>query len=336
MVNIFLDAGIELILVLQRMGDWLVAPMAIFTFLGNEAFYFLTLISIYWAVNPQIGVRLGLILMLSGGFNYLFKLALQSPRPYWYDPRVVAWSAEATFGVPSGHAQHAVILWFMLAGYVRKNWAWAGAVFLIFFIGISRLYLGVHFPHDVIFGWLAGFLLLVAVFALETRLRSWFISKQPVVQAALAFGASMTILLAALLVRMMLGDWTLPEIWVQAATAAAPEAKPLDPLSFAGVINGAGAFSGLAAGAIWLAQRGGFSAAGPWWKRMIRLPVGAVGAALLWIGLGYLLEGNTTTYTPVLQYLLYALVGFWIAGLAPVLFIKLGLAEPDSNVGKHP
>ncbi len=48
----------------------------------------------------------------------------------------------------------------MLAASIRKWWGWLIAILIILLIGISRLYLGVHFPLDVILGWLIGALLL--------------------------------------------------------------------------------------------------------------------------------------------------------------------------------
>ena len=50
----------------------------------------------------------------------------------------------------------AIVQWFTLAAYVGKVWGWLGAVALVFLTSLSRLYFAVHYPHDIIIGWLCG------------------------------------------------------------------------------------------------------------------------------------------------------------------------------------
>jgi membrane-associated phospholipid phosphatase len=325
MVEWIYEAGIAIILFLQGMGEWMVAPMGVFTSLGDHTFYLFVLALLYWSVNARVGLRLGLLMMISGGINYLFKIWLAGPRPYWFDARVLALSTEATFGVPSGHAQQAVVLWGLLAFWVKRGWAYAGAVLLVVLIGVSRLYLGVHFPHDVILGWMIGLSLLAGFIFFEKRGAEWLRKFSPLKKVLLAFGASILLILIALLVNMSMRNWTLPETWQEIASQAAPDARPLDPLNFAGMISGAGGFFGLAAGAIWIGGRGGYQTTGTWIQRLTRLPVGGAGAAMLFLGLGSLLPEAGWT-APILQYLLHAAIGFWVAGLAPRLFQLTGLA----------
>jgi membrane-associated phospholipid phosphatase len=326
MTEWILEMEIAAILFLQGLGGWLVIPMGIFTFLGHHTFYLLLLATLLWCVNAKVGLRVGLLLTFSGGINYLFKISFAGPRPYWYDSRVLALSTEPTFGVPSGHAQQAVLLWGLLARASRLSWAWGAALFMMFLIGISRLYLGVHFLHDVLLGWLIGLVLLLTSLSLEKRLAPWFFRLTAVRQVLLAFAVSLLLMAAAVGIRWVMSDWTLPDSWQVAAAQAAPDSRPLDPLSFAGLVSAAGGFFGLSAGAIWIARRGGFSAAGTLTQRLLRLPLGAVGAGILYAGLGSLLP-QAGWIAPLLQYLLYAILGFCATGLAPLLFQRLGLAR---------
>jgi membrane-associated phospholipid phosphatase len=330
------DIGIEIIIFIQGWGAWLLPAMGIFSFLGQNAFYLLFLTTLYWSINAKAGLRLGLILMASSGLNYLFKLALRSPRPYWYDGRVLALSAEGTFGVPSGHAQNAVVLWGFGAHAVRKKWAWAGAGFLIFFIGLSRLYLGVHFPHDVITGWLIGIIVLWLFYKLEPAGTRWLVLLPRKSQLLLAFLTSMSLLGAAFLARLNLEGWTLPELWALTAAEAAPDAGPINPLTLAAVFSGAGGFFGLAVGAILLSWGGGYSAAGTAYQRLLRMPVGLVGAGIIYIGLGLLMPDPGHDLAPIIQYLLYAAAGFWISAGAPLIFMRLGLAAPPGQKAEPP
>ncbi len=76
-----------------------------------------------------------------------------------------------SYSFPSGHALFATCLYGAIAwgvsGAVRgalARWlVWAAALFLIASIGISRIYLGVHYPSDVAAGWLAGILCVAGV-----------------------------------------------------------------------------------------------------------------------------------------------------------------------------
>ena len=154
--------GIEWIVAIQSLGGWLEAPMKFFSFLGTQDFFFLALPLIYWSVNAGLGFRVALILIASVTFNNFAKLWFAGPRPYWVSAEVKAFAAESSFGIPSGHAQNAVDVWGILAWGIRKPWVWVFATALVFLIGFSRLYLGVHFVHDVLAGWLIGAVILWA------------------------------------------------------------------------------------------------------------------------------------------------------------------------------
>ena len=120
-------SGIQWILAVQGLGAWLEAPMKLFSFLGTENFFLLVLPLIYWCVDASLGMRVGFILITSSYVNGIFKLWFAGPRPYWVSDKVIPFSVESSFGVPSGHAQNAVTNWGMLAAGSRRRWAWAVA-----------------------------------------------------------------------------------------------------------------------------------------------------------------------------------------------------------------
>lgn len=326
-----LDIGITIVLFFQNLGDWLSSPTQFFTFLGSEEFYLFVAPAIYWCMDASIGLKVGLFVMLSASLNDALKVTFHGPRPYWYDLGVRALSFESSFGLPSGHAQNAVVVWGTFAAALNRGWVWTGSIIVIFLIGLSRLYLGVHFPSDVVVGWLTGALILWVILKLETPVMNWLNQNNPGKQIIIALTVSLILILVGLVSRSSLDDWTIPSSWVQ--NAAAPEAAPIDPLSRSRLVSSAGAFFGLAAGAIVLENRGGFNVRGVWWKRVVRFLVGLAGVILIWSGLGAILPRGEYLSALSLRYLRYILIGFWVTGLAPALFIHSKLAESKRNLG---
>ena len=105
------DWGINLIIALQAGAPWLQAPMQFFSFLGTEEFFLFFLPFLYWCVDVRLGVRVGVMLSLSNSVNGFFKLAFHQPRPYWLSTQVLPGVSETSYGIPSGHAQHAAAIW---------------------------------------------------------------------------------------------------------------------------------------------------------------------------------------------------------------------------------
>ena len=323
------DMGITIIAFLQGLGEWLTTPMKLATSLGVPEFYMLFMPALYWCWDARLGLRVALILMLSTGLNNALKIALHSPRPYWITSDIKALSNDLAFGLPSGHAQHGVAVWGLLATSVRRPWAWRIALALVVLIGVSRVYLGVHFPTDVLCGWLVGGLLLWLFLRWGPKVRAWlrrFTTECPVWQQALmAFLASLVLAALAGLSLASLGDWRVPEAWPRIAWANS--GKEIDPLSLSGVFSAAGLLFGLGAGLAWISRGEGFRADGPAAKRIGRYLVGLVGVILLWYGLRAIRLDHNSLSGHFADYARAALGGAWISAGAPWLFLRLGLAE---------
>jgi len=315
-----LDFGVRLVVALQGLGSWLVLPMQFFSFLGTEEFFMVVLPVIYWCVDSSLGLRVAVILMLSVSINDVFKMALHGTRPYWYSPKVQALSTETSFGVPSGHAQNSTAVWGILAAGLRKWWAWLVAIILILLIAFSRLYLGVHFPHDVLLGLLIGGLLLWLVVRFWNPLAAWVKKKSLGRQILLAFAASLGIILLSLIPYIWLKaiNWQPPQAWADYATNA---------ISMEGAATSAGTFFGLMAGAAWLLHKGGFQTKGPWWQLILRYLLGVAGVLIIRYGLKFIFPEGETVLALFLRYLRYTAIGFWVTGGAPWAFIRLKLAK---------
>ena len=326
-MDFFLENGIRLIVLIQSLGGWLEAPMKFFSFLGSEYFFLFGLPVVYWCIDSRLGIRIGVILLFSTGLNDIFKLALQGPRPYWFSAQVNPLAAESSFGVPSGHAQNAIGVWGMMADRVGKSWAWIVAGIVIFLIGFSRMYLAVHFPHDVLVGWILGGLTLWLFLLFWERAAAWLKQKSMAQQILTAFIVSMVfVLLGGLLVYGLRG-YSVPAEWM---TNAARAGDPLPaPVSMETSLTTGGTLFGLAVGLAWITRRGGYRVSGPVWMRALALIVGLMGLLILYAGLKAVFPSGESLAAYFFRYVRYTLIGFWISGGAPRLFFHIKIARPD-------
>ena len=319
-MNSILDRGIDFIAGLQTSAPWLEAPSRFFSFLGTEKFYLFLLPFLYWCVNVRLGLRVGVILSLSDCLNTFFKFLFHQPRPYWVSDEVRMIQAEVSYGLPSGHAQHAVAVWGTAAARGKGWLRWLMTV-LIFLIGFSRIALAVHFPTDVLAGWLIGGVILWAFVKWETAVMSWFNRFRLPQKIGLAFAASILLIIISLA-----GLAFVPPVDPSQWKADVARAFSLAPgRAAAGAVGVAGTFFGLATGAILIFRRGGFDARGPWVKRALRFVSGMIGVIILWLGLTMILPRDESFVSQGLRYVRYSLTGFWVAYAAPWVFIKLGL-----------
>ena len=80
-------------------------------------------------------------------------------------------------------------------------------------------------------------------------------------------------------------------------------------------------------GEFYYAINGWFDARGSLKKRALRFLLGVLGVFMIWYGLGAIFPRGETILAFMLRYFRYALVGSWVSGVAPWLFIKIKLAR---------
>ncbi|TAJ44928.1 phosphatase PAP2 family protein [Methanofollis fontis] len=318
-----LQTEIGAVLFVQAHLIWLTPLMDLFTFTGMPLFFFIALPTIWWCVSPRLGLRLGVLIALSGGLNGTLKLLFHTPRPYWVSTEVRTLTTHPTFSMPSGHAQSAVCFWGYIAARVKRHWFSAVAVLIILFTGFSRVLAGVHFPSDVIAGWTIGAVVLIAFITLERRYSGAIAALHPAVQTGCAIGASLLILVPALALSTY--GAPLPPEWIETATTGSglPAEVVINPYNLSVVISLAGILPGIGAGAAW--ERGRFSAGGSIRRRLARLAVGMPAGILIWVCTAPLTTSSHGTLGLAATYLQAAIMGFWMAGAAPRLFSVLGI-----------
>jgi membrane-associated phospholipid phosphatase len=317
---------IAITLFFQQIGGWLALPMKAFSFLGQEQFFLVIIPALYWCFDSVLGLRVGVMLTLSYNLFGFFKIIFHSPRPYWVSNKVHAYLSESSFGFPSGHAQGAASIWGLLATSFKKRWFTILSIAIIFLIGLSRIYLGVHFTSDVLVGWIFGGLLVLLFVKLERPVLKQFNSWRFVYQICTLFIVSMVMILIYYLAIASLSSWTLPATWSANSLTVFPN-QPIDPLDPASAFTTAGTFFGMTAGAAWLFRfrpdlrpTGGSER-----TRVLRYLTGLIGMIVIYVGLSLLFPHDSSLTSLCLRYLRYMLLGSYVSALAPMLFARIGL-----------
>lgn len=127
------------------------------TIMGEEYFFMVATAIIFWCIDKEFGYRMGFAYLSNSVINNGIKQALKVPRPIG-EPGIRSLRLETAGGYsfPSGHSQSAASFWTFVMVKLKKVWLYGTGIALTLLVGISRLYLGVHRPVDVIVGFVLG------------------------------------------------------------------------------------------------------------------------------------------------------------------------------------
>ncbi len=129
---------------------------------------------IYWCFDKEKGEKIGFTILTSICINGIIKTIFRFKRPFEYtekeylqklkDSKLSDSATGSSF--PSGHSQNTGALYTSIGLQFKKKWIWIVTIILLIMVPISRLYLGVHFPSDVIIGLLIGCLIAIICYFL--------------------------------------------------------------------------------------------------------------------------------------------------------------------------
>lgn len=144
---------------------WLEEAMRDITALGSASvlIYITAITIIFLGMTRRWGPALFVFVSIAGGqvLSSVLKLGIDRPRP-----DLVSHLAQVyTMSFPSGHAMLSAVTYLTLGallarflpGRATTIFVFGVAVLTTLMVGISRIYLGVHWPSDVLAGWCAGF-----------------------------------------------------------------------------------------------------------------------------------------------------------------------------------
>ena len=181
----FFQWEVDLIIWLQaHMGSFGTSLASFISAFGEELACVAVLGFIYWCYDKRFGRFVGMNALFALVLNPMIKCAVLRRRPYFDTPEIKCLKpikkdadifniAAQEYSFPSGHSTNAVTVYGSIALYKRENKALTViAVLLALLIGVSRFCLGVHYPTDVLCGWLLGLAVILFVPWLQKKLNN--------------------------------------------------------------------------------------------------------------------------------------------------------------------
>lgn len=262
------------------------------TMMGEEMIMILIVAVLYFAYDKHVAVKAFFITLVSISVNGIIKNCAKVPRPFALDHVSCVRPETATgYSFPSGHTQIFATWTMVLSVHFRKILWGTVALAAIALVALSRVYLGAHYPSDVIVGALLG----------------------------IAIGAGGCLLYDKIPNKTAL--------FVGAAALATPFAIffliGADPL-FDDFFKAYGMLVGLPV-ALEIEKRfADFGYDIVWWKKVLRVVVAVVITLAIKEGASIILASEVLRISLVMDAVRYALVVIAAFGFCPILFKKLG------------
>ena len=140
----------------------------------GEQIVLISIISIiYWALDKKFGEYIAYSVLTSVLLNNAIKDIFKMTRPRGEEGiRTLREQTATGYSFPSGHTQSASSFYGAMAIYLKNRAMYIIATVMIILIGFSRLYLGVHYPKDVIVGGMLGVLTSLICYKLYNRVEN--------------------------------------------------------------------------------------------------------------------------------------------------------------------
>lgn len=130
--------------------------MLLITRLGEETAFLAVALILFWCVDKREGYYIMSVGFMGTIGSQFLKLACRIPRPWVIDSEFTileeAREAASGYSFPSGHSQSAVGTFGGMAAVTKRKWLQILFIAIAILVPLSRMYLGVHTPYDVLVG----------------------------------------------------------------------------------------------------------------------------------------------------------------------------------------
>lgn len=325
--------GIEVIRTVQNFSTpFLNEVMKFFTEASTYGFVVFIIGLYLWCIDYKKGLHLAYGAAFTSGLNGGIKRIFRIPRPFTHAPEIMLKSIGG-FSTPSGHSSisafiYPAVLFYKPFGEKLSKDAQStkpqksgsalvkikipAAIILPLLVGFSRVYLGVHYPTDVLLGWgLGAFIFLSMMFflpAIEAKLSALNRTEEDPQNIKFKKTASIRFTLAALLSFILI-------------------------LISREKVNEAGLILGLAFGNIRILENSKYSfdaSSGTWGQKLLRFIIGSA-LSCIPILIFYLLKIDSSyAQYRLYRFLEFFMVGLIASGLAPIIFCLLKISGEDN------
>ncbi|EMB23464.1 hypothetical protein HMPREF9723_00602 [Treponema denticola OTK] len=325
--------GIEVIRTVQNFSTpFLNEIMKIFTDASTYGFVVFIVGLYLWCIDYKKGLHLAYAAAFTSGLNGGIKRILKIPRPFTHAPEIMLKSIGG-FSTPSGHSSISAFIYPAVLFYKpfreklskdaqlarpQKNGTASGklkiaaAIILPLLVGFSRVYLGVHYPTDVLLGWgLGAFIFLSMMFflpAIEAKLSTLNRTEEDPQNIKFKKTASIRFTLAAFFSFIL--------IFISREK-----------------VTEAGAILGLAFGNIRIFENSKYSfdaSKGSFLQKFLRFIIGSA-LSCIPILIFYLLKIDSSyAQYRLYRFLEFFAVGLIASGLAPIIFCLLKISGEDN------
>lgn len=141
-----------------RRAPWLDSMMLVFTQIGNGIFAALVALILFFRVNHLLAYELALGTLTLWMAVELIKVIIHRNRPFirLKNMRIVGAQARGR-SFPSGHTSQSFFMATLLLHYYQVDfYMWLMLYTIALLVGMTRMYLGMHYPRDVIGGAILG------------------------------------------------------------------------------------------------------------------------------------------------------------------------------------